>query len=249
VIKTVCVGKPLIDTANADNEENEMFLTTKFRPLSVATSLAVAAIGAPLMLGASAAQADVSATISASNMYLWRGQNISNPSPEVAGSLDYSTGGFYAGIWASSEGSFDDSYETDLYAGYGTSIGDFGIDLSYWDYLYPSATGSLEDTNFQDVVLGLSYGPVGFTVYQGIDSDTTKDTYYTLSGDIGSFTLLYGYYQGQNEADGADYQHLQLSYAFNDELSFTVSKASDDGYGVEEDPLFQVTWSKTWDLK
>lgn len=236
-----------------------MKLTKKLLPMAVS-----AAIAAPMMFGATVAQADVSATLSASNMYLWRGQNISNPSPAFSGSLDYSnSSGLYVGAWGSSEGPFDGSSEIDLYIGYGGSFGDFGYDISYWKYLYPSAdfgggVNSLGDTDLSDVVLGLSYGPVAFTSYIGVESGSTKDRYYTLSGDIGQFTLLYGLYQSRGTADGMDYKHFQVSYAFNDEISFTVSKASDDGYGIgaasrstvfEEDPLFQVSYSKTFDMK
>jgi len=229
-----------------------------------ATALAVAvATGASFTVPQSA-QAEVSATLGASNMYLWRGQNISNPSPQVSGSLDYShESGFYAGVWGSSEGPFDGSSETDLYAGYGTKFGEFGIDLSYWKYLYPGRqVGGVEcdlgDCDLSDVVLGLSYGPVALTGYFGVESGSTKDKYYTLSGTMSSFTLLYGLYQSGETADGMDYSHLQLSYAFNDAVTFTVSKASDDGYGLgasspstvfTENPLFQVSYSHTFDMK
>ncbi|MGD8926460.1 MAG: TorF family putative porin [Thioalkalispiraceae bacterium] len=232
----------------------------KFNLTAVALAVSVASFaGMP-----ATASAEVSASLGISNMYLWRGQNISNPSPAVSGSIDYSAkGGFYAGIWGSSEGPFDGSSEIDLYAGYGSSIGDFGYDVSYYKYLYPGATaGAVEcdlgDCDLSDVVVSLSYGPVALTGYFGVESGSTKDKYYTLSGDIGKFTLLYGKYEGQNAAEGLDYSHVQVSYAFNDELSFTVSKASEDGYGTgpssasgvfTENPLFQVSYSKSFDMK
>ena len=230
-----------------------MKLSKKLLPLAVSASIA-----APLMMGATVAQADVSATVSVSNFYLWRGQSISNPGAQVAGSIDYSNSGFYAGAWASSEGAFDNSSETDLYLGYGGSVGDFGYDLSYWKYLYPYCSGcGLGDNDLSDVVLSLSYGPVSFTGYFGVESGSTKDRYYTLSGDIDKFTLTFGMYQGQNAADGADYKSYQVAYHFNDELTFTVSKISDDGYqainsptwGYDTAPTLNVAYSKTFDLK
>lgn len=237
----------------------------KFNLTAVALAVSVASFaGMP-----ATASADVSASLGVSNMYLWRGQNISNPSPAVSGSLDYGVSGFYAGIWGSSEGPFDGSSEIDLYLGYGMSFGDFGFDVSYYKYLYPGAvdgvTGdecSLGDCDLSDAVVSLSYGPVALTGYFGVESGSTKDKYYTLSGDIGKFTLLYGKYEGGTGnggvAEGMDYSHVQVSYAFNDELSFTVSKASDDGYGTgtnsasgvfTTNPLFQVSYSKSFDLK
>ena len=228
-----------------------------------ATALAVAVATGASFAAPQSALADTSATVSVSNMYLWRGQNISNPSPQVAGSLDYSNSGFYVGVWGSSEGPFDGSSEIDLYAGYGMSFGDFGFDVSYWKYLYPGAqVGGVEcdlgDCDLSDAVLSLSYGPVALTGYFGVESGSTKDKYYTLSGTMSSFTLLYGLYQSGESADGMDYSHLQLSYAFNDEVTFTISKASEDGYGLgassrstvfTENPLFQVSYSHTFDMK
>jgi len=220
-----------------------MSLKKKLLPLAVS-----AAIVAPMMFGATVAQAEVSATLGAANMYLWRGQNLTPNEPQIHGSLDYSNGGFYAGAWMTNEG-VAGSYETDLYLGYGGEIGDFGYDISYWNYLYPQVAGSLSDTNAADFVIGLSYGPVTFTAYLGADSDTTKDDYYTLSGDVGKFSLLYGAYKGDGANDGSDYDHFQVGYNFNDNITFTVSKASDDGAGVDTDPLFVVGYTKTFDMK
>lgn len=235
-----------------------MKLSKKLLPLAVSASIA-----APLMMGATVAQADVSATVSVSNFYLWRGQSISNPGAQIAGSIDYSNSGFYAGAWTSSEGAFDASSETDLYLGYGGSVGDFGYDISYWKYLYPQSTafnanGKLFDNDLSDVVLGLSYGPVSFTGYFGVESGTNKERYYTLSGDIDKFTLTVGLYKGNNASDGADYKSYQVAYHFNDDLTFTLSKISDDGYGAfngasawgyDTDPTLNVSYSKTFDLK
>ncbi len=227
-----------------------MKLTKKLLPLAVS-----AAVAAPMLFGATVAQAEVSATLGAANMYLWRGQNLTPDAPQISGSLDYShASGFYAGAWMTNE---DDGHETDLYLGYGGSIGDFGYDISYWKYLYPeegrsdSATPApvgLSDSDLSDIVISLSYGPVAFTAYLGAESGTTKDDYYTLSGEMGKFSALYGSYVGDGANDGSDYQHIQLGYAFNDNVSFAVSKASDDGAGVEEDPLFVVSYSKTFDM-
>jgi len=229
-----------------------MSFSKKLLPLAVS-----AAITVPALFAVSTAQADVSATVGASNFYLWRGQSISNPSPQFSGSLDYSSGGFYAGVWASSEGAFDNSSETDLYLGYGGKIGDFGYDVSYFKYLYPNATASLGNSDLSDAVLALSYGPVTFTGYFGVESGSSKDRYYTLSGDVGKFTLTYGKYQGRNSNDGGDYSSYQVAYSFNDAITFTVSKISDKGYqaintptwGYDTDPTVNVAFSKTFDLK
>ena len=64
-------------------------------------------------------------------------------------------------------------------------------------------------------------------------------------------------YQGRNSADGADYKSYQVAYHFNDNLTFTLSKISDDGYmainsptwGYDTDPTVNVSYSKSFDLK
>lgn len=220
-----------------------MKLTKKILPVAMSALMA-----APLWLGTTAAQAEVSATLGAANMYLWRGQNLTPNEPQFHGSLDYShASGFYAGAWMTNEG-VAGSYETDLYLGYGGSFGDFGYDVSYWKYLYPSASGSVSDTDLSDFVLGLSYGPVSFTAYLGAESGSTKDDYYTIAGDIGDFNILYGLYEGDGSNSGQDYSHFQVSYAFNDNITFTASKASNDGASVDTDPLFVVSYVKTFDM-
>ena len=61
---------------------------------------------------------------------------------------------------------------------------------------------------------------------------------------MGAYNILYGAWD--IDAVGADeYTHIVLSYAYSDNLSFAVSKASADLAvgGVEEDPLFVVTYN------
>jgi len=225
-----------------------MKLTKKLLPMAVS-----AAIAAPMMFGATVAQAEISATLGAANMYLWRGQNLTPDGPQFSGSLDYShASGLYAGAWMTNESG---GHETDLYFGYGGSIGDFGYDISYWKYLYPEdgvsppRTGTgLGDNDFSDIVASVSYGPVAFTAYIGVESGTSKDDYYTLSAEFGDFSVLYGDYQADNCTVCGDYSHFQVGYSFNDNIGFAVSKASDDGAGVETDPLFVVSFSKTFDM-
>ena len=109
-------------------------------------NLTAAAAAVSMVMGASFApqvvQADVSATVGVSSMYLWRGQNLTPDGGQVSGSIDYkNANGFYAGVWTSSE---QGGHETDLFAGYGGTAGDFSYDVSYWRYLYPD-TGSNVD--------------------------------------------------------------------------------------------------------
>ena len=230
-----------------------MTLTKKLLPLAVS-----AVIAAPMMFGATVAQAEVSANLGISNIYLWRGQNLTPDGAAVDGGIQYdNASGVYAGFWASSELG---GHETDLYLGYGGSFGDFGYDVSYWKYLYPEdcsgtpANCKLGDNDTSEIVLSGSYGPLSAAAYLNVEGGQDDNIYFTISGEMEKFSLTLGFWNLENA--GNEYKHLTAGYAFNDDLSFAVSIADNDsgfseeaGNGVEEDPLFQVRYSKSFDMK
>lgn len=222
-----------------------MKLNKKLASVAVAAAMAV-----PAMMVATPAQAGASADITVSNMYLWRGQSVSSPGAAVSGSLSYSAdNGVYGGLWTSSEGAAG-SHETDLFIGYSTSLGDVGVDVSFWEYMYPEAgtDADISDTDASDFVLGLSYEGFGFGAYINADSDNDDNSYYTLSYGMDKYSVTYGMWDLENPGD--DYSHVTLGYSATDELSFAVSFASSglSSGGVEEDPLFQVSYTKSFDL-
>ena len=168
--------------------------------LTMASSLAVAALAVP-----ATSMAGTSASFAASNMYLWRGQNLSQNGGVISGSLDYShDNGFYAGIWGSSE---TGGHEFDLYLGFGGEVGGFSYDVSYVNYIYPEDTaaitgggtsGDISDTDFADVVLSGGYGPVTLTAWISVDNptlpDASDDKYFTLAFEQGDFSVTYGWW-------------------------------------------------------
>lgn len=199
-------------------------------------------VAAALVTAGTAAQAEVSGSVAIASSYLWRGFDLSAGSAVVSGSLDYGhESGIYAGIWGSSG---DDSYGTeyDLYAGWGGNLTeDFSVDIGYVDYNYPSCPGGPENCDFEEVILGLAYGPVGFTFVEPTTSGATYN-YYALSGDIGDFSLAYGYW----DDNGTDGSHIDVTYNMGD-LAFTFSKAlsagdADDFYASDE-AQFVVSYS------
>jgi uncharacterized protein (TIGR02001 family) len=188
-----------------------------------------------------AAHAEVSAAVGAANMYYWRGKDLGNGDPQIWGDLKLSGSGFYGGVWAGS-GDATMGQEYDLYVGYGHSFGDFTFDISYWTYSYPDPVGAMDYTDgvaedvtpdplqpgdLQEAVVSLGYGPVAFTYYDDLDSDYT---YMTLAATFGDFTAKYGEHK-----DGIS--HVDLTYAYNDKLSFTVGKVVDDVDGTEPDEV------------
>ena len=227
------------------------------------SKVARAGVAALAMTGAVAlsnpAVAEVSASAAVANMYLWRGIDLGNGSAAVSGDPIYSVGGAYAGIWVSSG---DDTLgnEYDYFVGYGGEVGDFSYDVSLWNYNY--SDGSFEkpfdvsnDTtgDLSEVIITLGYGGVSLSYYDNI-AGSTGYSYTTLSGAIGKFSATVGYHDfdeaGPTESDSMT--HLDVSYAFNDNLSFTASKVvsqdcDKDDTGctgtVDEDVKFVVSYS------
>jgi len=223
-----------------------MKLKKKLASLAVASVLSV-----PAMMVATPAQAEMSASFAVSNMYLWRGQNLTPNGAAASGSLDYAhDSGLYAGVWTTTE---TGGHETDLYLGFSGEAGGLGYDVSFWEYLYPEegTDMALGDTDASELVLGLSYADFGFNYYMAMDSDADDDSYITLSYGAGPVSVTYGFWSLENP--GNEYSHIGLGYAATDELSFGVSIASNDVAdtdpgAVETDPLFTVTYSKSFDL-
>lgn len=233
----------------------------KLSPIALATTLALGGLVA--MPGT--ANAEMSASASVSNFYLWRGLDISSGAPQVAGSLDYShESGAYAGIWASSESpdtnatNTTSGTETDLYIGYAGEVGGLSYDVSFWEYLYPSdndlngPNDSYSDSDLSEFVLGLGYADVGLTVYFANDRGTGDDyEYVTLDYTIDKFNILYGTWM--YETDGADESsHLTVAYAATDNFTFTATKGfQDDSTSsiYDEDVLFHISYSLPIDMK
>ena len=93
---------------------------------------------------------------------------------------------------------------------------------------------------------------------EGTPTDEDDNLYYQVGFTYDKFTAFYGGWSLE-KSGAADYSHIQLDFAATDNLTFSVSKASADtdtdptsdtfGYAiVEEDPLFAVSYSLSFDL-
>ncbi|MFN2348546.1 MAG: histidine kinase, partial [Thioalkalivibrio sp.] len=124
--------------------------------------------------------------------------------------------------------------EYDIYFGYGTEIEGFGIDLSYATYIYPESEVKAGDV--AEAILGLSYGPAFLTYHHGLED--LEDYWYVNAGvNIGAFTVAYGLHE-------VDMDHIDLTYNYNDNVSFTVGQVIDDVDGAfNDDTKFVVTFS------
>ncbi|WP_370980646.1 TorF family putative porin [Agaribacterium sp. ZY112] len=216
----------------------------KFTKKAIAGVVAAATMAAAVAPAAQA-EGEVSASVGVASTYLWRGKDLGSGTPAVSGDLSYSNGGFYTGIWGSS-GDTDAGTEYDLYLGYGGEVGKFFYDVSAWTYSYPTGGGKEETGtpgNLAEAVATLGYGPVSATYYQNVvapGDDDGEYSYVTLAAELGAFGITYGqHFEGNN-----DLSHLDLSYAYNDNLSFIISTQIEvDEPAETTDPTFVVSYS------
>jgi len=212
-------------------------------------NVTLAALGLCVVGATLPAYAATTASVSASSMYLWRGMSISGAGPAVSGDINYShDSGVYAGIWTSSEGAAG-SHETDLNVGFSKKFGDAGIDVGFFEYLYPEAVNaegdSLSDTDASEFYIGGSYGPVSAKLL--INTDEAENMYLTIDGMWGSFGAHIG--STMNKESDKEYIDFNVSYMPVANLTWTVSMASGDGAEGNEDPLFVVSYKWPFDVK
>jgi uncharacterized protein (TIGR02001 family) len=219
--------------------------------LSQAIALATAMTAG--LVATTTTQAEVSASASVASSYLWRGQNLSNGAAAVSGSLDYALeSGLYTGAWVSS-GDAGLGTEYDLYVGFAGEAGGIGYDIGYMGYMYPSQSeeaveaGDADSTadelgNVGDIYLNLSLADVSLTTNF---SDNGSDyVYNTLSYGMGSVSALIGVNTDLEDDGKGAYTHINLDYAFNDSISFTLSKMVAQSSGTSAaSPEFVVSYS------
>jgi hypothetical protein len=203
---------------------------------TLSKAVAIASLVSAGLMGAQVANAEVevSASAAVSNIYLWRGLDLGKVEgsdnggvPAVSGDLSVSTSGAYAGVWASS-GDINGGTEYDLYAGYGMESGDFSADLSVWTYVYPSNDDN-SDTMFDstEAVLALGFQDASFALYEKLTGNKDGDRYITLGYGMGAVSATLGLQMSDEDAN--EYTHVDVSYAYNDNLSFTYSQIVDEG--------------------
>lgn len=220
----------------------------------VKTVLATSAAAAAIALGSTPAVAGLEASAAVSNIYVFRGVDQGGGSGAVSGDLVYShDSGLYAGVWASSAAGFSNGGEIDTFAGWSGSFGDLGIDIGVLDYYYPGANGAADDwgKGLTEAYLGLSFAGLELYYYDQISGKSVgldDNTYVSLGYGMGKFSALVGmadFEEPTGQTFDSDYMHLDLSYAFNDNLSFTLTQVvdKDDELVMEDDLQVVVSYS------
>ena len=126
-------------------------------------------LAALALAGASAlpslAYADVAFNAGVVSDYRYRGISQSRLKPALQGGVDYTAGGLYLGLWASTikwvkDSGGDAKVEIDLYGGYkGEIVKDFSYDVGLLAYQYPSNKLAVS-ANTTEIYGALTYGPV-----------------------------------------------------------------------------------------
>lgn len=199
-----------------------------YKKFTFTTALALASLAGL----ATDVQAEISANAALVSDYRFRGISQSNEDFAIQAGFDYAAeNGFYIGTWGSSVdfdsvSGFDGSLELDIYAGWGTDIGEnSSIDLGYIYYAYPG-DDSGADGDYQEIYANYGWRDLSLGV-------AYSDDYY---GSSGSFWYL----QANYDWSFAENWALSLHAGYND-FDEDVFLSSDKGHYI--DYSVGVTWS------
>ena len=229
------------------------------KTIKALASSTIIAASLAIVPAAFAEEVSYDASVSIANLYLFRGVDLgmSTGDPAISGDLTASYMNGYATAWASSGDATGTEYN--LIVGYGREYDEFSFDFNLTNYIYPTSEEGTNDTigELTDVIVSLGYGPVSFSHANNV-ANGTGISYTTFGAEFGDYNVLVGYNNDDNDErgdeDDVNMTHIDLSYAFNDNLSFTVSKviAQDDGAdddSADEDTLFVFSLSLPIDVK
>lgn len=212
--------------------------------MNVKKLLAYSAAASALLVGnlaMASADGKLSASATVSNAYLWRGIDLGQGAAAVSGDLIYSMAGAYGGVWMSS-GDSGLGQEYDLFAGYNTKMGEVTLDLSLWNYNYSDLDERNDTTGeLSEVVLSVSAYGANISILDNV-AGAPGYYYYTFGYGMNDVSAKLGFHSFDNDNDNMT--HLDVSYAYNDNLSFTVSKVVDEEVEgtYDNDPIFQVSY-------
>ena len=212
--------------------------------MNVKKLLAYSTAASALLVGnlaMASADGKLSASATVSNAYLWRGIDLGQGAAAVSGDLIYSMAGAYGGVWMSS-GDSGLGQEYDLFAGYNTKMGEVTLDLSLWNYNYSDLDERNDTTGeLSEVVLSVSAYGANISILDNV-AGAPGYYYYTFGYGMNDVSAKLGFHSFDNDNDNMT--HFDVSYAYNDNLSFTVSKVVDEEVEgtYDNDPIFQVSY-------
>jgi hypothetical protein len=225
-------------------------LLMKMKQKLIASAIALSAMAG---FAVPAAHADVAASVSASNMYYWRGFDL-NGGAALTADVNVSSNGFVAGLWTSS-GDATMGTEYDIYAGYSGAAGDFSYGVSVVSYNYANPHGAYDDDgkdetdyvtykpvnpgDYVEVVPFIGYGPFKLTYYGAVvaEHDYFSEDYGYVTAELNfeKFGIKYGLHSDKEGSAFDGVSHLDVTYKYNSKLSFTIGKVIDDNDGAAPD--------------
>jgi len=208
------------------------------------------AIAVASLATATAAQAELSASVAVDSEYVFRGVTLDSDATTSA-TLEYAISGLTVGAWIAD----DEAGETDLYVSYGLNAGGVDLGLSYTDYSYNDASGGQ-----QEIAVSASVKGLGLNYVDGSDDQNGAD------GDYDVITLDYTFSNvnvlvGQVDYDAADYSYFEISGSLGqiagvdasltltgtfDESDATVAAAQEANIDLQDSIV--IGFSKAFDL-
>jgi uncharacterized protein (TIGR02001 family) len=140
--------------------------------------------GVALALSGAATAGELSATVTATSDYDFRGVTQSSGDPALQASIDWAAdSGLYIGAWASNvdfgPGDSADA-EVDVYAGFAGGAEDgLGYDIGAVYYMYPGTS----DYNYPEVWVGLSHGIFDAKIWYSWDGFATGESAFYYEGN------------------------------------------------------------------
>ena len=162
------------------------------------------AIAVASLATATAAQAELSASVAVDSEYVFRGVTLDSDATTSA-TLEYAVSGLTVGAWIAD----DEAGETDLYVSYGLNVGGADLGISYTDYSYHDFTGGQEE-----IAVSASAGGVGFNYVDGEDTALVEGldldfSVITLDYTFGNVNVLLGKYDLDDT--NVDYSFFEIS--------------------------------------
>jgi uncharacterized protein (TIGR02001 family) len=231
-------------------------------------AIASLAVGALLAVAAAPpARAELSATLTLTSDYVWRGVSQTDEKPALQAEVEYAhDSGFYAGLFGSNV-DFDEDVddparvEIDMYAGWrGETEAGIGWDVSVLRYSYPDSTAKLD---YNELVVSVTYGLFTFEVdysndvfasgedglYYSVGLEHELPAGFTLGAGVG-----YSDFDEEVFGDGAPDSYVDWRVGVSTErwgLGFDLSYYDTNGDGEElngdwAEPRVVLSVSKTF---
>ena len=192
----------------------------------MAKALALASLLSASMFATTTAVAETSYNVGYVSEYYYRGIYQKNSSASAG--VDFEEDGLYVGAWTADVG---EGLEYDLYAGYGTEVGDVSLGIGYTGYFY---TDDWDET-YQEVNLSAGYGPVsiGYSIGEWDGDGGTDYDFLEIGIDLGAG--FYGTYGSFGDGFEGDYVEIGYGTTVSEiDLGVAIIFPSDDLQGDED---------------